>query len=314
MGIGGQAFDAALVKYFADEFQNKTKLDAMKKPRAFLKLTSEVEKVKKQMSANTNLLPLNIECFMEERDLTHRVDRANFEEMVQQQLQKGEQVMAECLKASEWKQDEIYAVEVVGGSTRIPAIKAAIEKVFGKTPNTTLNSDEAVSRGCALQCAILSPTFKVREFSVTDIQPYPIKLNWKAETDTGDMVIFPKFHQVPFSKILTFYRRDNFKIEAEYDGDVPVMNPLIGQFEIGDVKPLADGGNQKVKVKVRINLHGVFVTSQANYTEKHEIEEEVEMEVDPPKVEVNAADAAGSAPAPEGSDKEPPKNEDTEMK
>ena len=85
------------------------------------------------------------------------------------------------------------------------------------------------------------------------------------------MVVFPKFHQVPFSKILTFYRRDNFKIEAEYDGDVPVMNPLIGQFEIGDVKPLADGGNQKVKVKVRINLHGVFVTSSANYSEKHEV-------------------------------------------
>ena len=103
------------------------------------------------------------------------------------------------------------------------------------------------------------------------MQPYPIKLNWKAETDNGDMVVFPKFHQVPFSKILTFYRRDNFKIEAEYDGDVPVMNPLIGQFEIGDVKPLVDGGNQKVKVKVRINLHGVFVTSSANYTEKHEV-------------------------------------------
>ena len=103
------------------------------------------------------------------------------------------------------------------------------------------------------------------------MQPYPIKLNWKAELDSGDMVVFPKFHQVPFSKILTFYRRDNFKIEAEYDGDVPVMNPLIGQFEIGDVKPLVDGGNQKVKVKVRINLHGVFVTSSANYTEKHEV-------------------------------------------
>merc|ERR1712110_747476 len=264
-GIGGQAFDAALVKYFAQDFLAKTKLDALRKPRAFLKLTMEVEKVKKQMSANTNQLPLNIECFMEERDLTHRIDRATFEELIQGELQKIEQVLIECMKASEWKQDDIYAVEIVGGSTRIPAIKAAIERVFGKTANTTLNADEAVSRGCALQCAILSPTFKVREFSVTDIQPFAIKLNWKAEQDNGNMVVFPKFHQVPFSKILTFYRRDNFKIEAEYDGDVPVMNPLIGQFEIGEVRPLSDGGNQKVKVKVRINLHGIFVVSSANY-------------------------------------------------
>merc|ERR1719447_1221036 len=247
---------------------------------------------------------------MEERDLSARIDRAAFEELITEELQVIEQVMVKCLKASEWKQDDIYAVEIVGGSSRVPAVKAAIERTFGKTPQTTLNADEAVSRGCALQCAILSPTFRVREFSVTDIQPYPIKLNWKAETDAGDMVVFPKFHQVPFSKILTFYRRDNFKNEAEYDGDVPVMNPLIGQFEIGDVKPLADGGNQKVKVKVRINLHGVFVTSSANYSEKHEIEEEFQMEVDPPKEEAASADA----PAPEGNDKEPPKSEDAEMK
>ena len=71
-GVAGKAFDGALVRYFAEEFQRKTNLDAMKKPRAFLKLTAEVEKVKKQMSANTNQLPLNIECFMEERDLQHR--------------------------------------------------------------------------------------------------------------------------------------------------------------------------------------------------------------------------------------------------
>ena len=78
--------------------------------------------------------------------------------------------MVDCLRASEWKQDDIYAVEIVGGSSRVPAVKAIIERVFGKTPQTTLNADEAVSRGCALQCAILSPTFRVREFSVTDIQ------------------------------------------------------------------------------------------------------------------------------------------------
>merc|ERR1711944_213907 len=291
-GIGGQAFDAALVKYFAEDFNTKTRLDAMKKPRAFLKLTSEVEKVKKQMSANTNLLPLNIECFMEERDLTHRVDRTAFEEMIQEELKKAEQVMVECLKASEWKLEDICAVEIVGGSTRIPAIKAAIEKVFGKTPNTTLNADEAVSRGCALQCAILSPTFKVREFNVTDIQPFAIKLNWKAEQDNGNMVIFPKYHQVPFSKLLTFYRRSNFTVDAEYDtgkeaGDVPLQDPYIGNFEVGEVYPMPDGSNQKVKVKVRINLNGIFGVNSANFVEKQEIEEEVPMEVEDSKEETN---------------------------
>lgn len=66
--------------------------------------------------------------------------------------------------------EEIHSVEIVGGSSRVPAIKQCIEKIFGKSPSTTLNQDEAVSRGCALQCAMLSPAVRVRDFSVTDVQ------------------------------------------------------------------------------------------------------------------------------------------------
>ena len=69
--------------------------------------------------------------------------------------------------------------------------------MFGKSANTTLNADEAVARGCALQCAILSPTFKVREFSVTDIQPFDINLTWQNENkEASAMTVFEKFHQV----------------------------------------------------------------------------------------------------------------------
>ena len=91
-----------------------------------------------------------------------------------------------------------------------------MEKVFVKEASTTLNADEAVSRGCALQCAILSPVFKVREFSVTDIQPYPIKLVWDNTSGegqaTGDMEVFPVNHPVPFSKMLTFYKTETFQV------------------------------------------------------------------------------------------------------
>lgn len=70
----------------------------------------------------------------------------------------------------ELRLDEIHSVEIVGGSSRIPYIKHLIETVFAKSPSTTLNQDEAVARGAALQCAMLSPAVRVREFSVTDIQ------------------------------------------------------------------------------------------------------------------------------------------------
>ena len=72
-------------------------------------------------------------------------------------------------------------MEIVGGSTRIPAIKNVIQKVFEKEVSTTLNADEAVARGCALQCAMLSPTFRVREFVVNDVTPYPVVLTWKSQ-------------------------------------------------------------------------------------------------------------------------------------
>lgn len=81
---------------------------------------------------------------------------------------------------------DIDAVEVIGGSCRVPAIKEVIQSVFKRDLSTTLNLDEAVSRGCALQCAMLSPTFKVREFNVTDIQPYPIQLRWQAPLEGED--------------------------------------------------------------------------------------------------------------------------------
>ena len=76
-------------------------------------------------------------------------------------MDRVEKTLVSCLEESQLKLEEIHSVEIVGGSSRVPAIKRLIEKVFKQTPSTTLNQDEAVARGCALQCAMLSPTFKV---------------------------------------------------------------------------------------------------------------------------------------------------------
>jgi molecular chaperone DnaK (HSP70) len=297
--IGGRNYDEALANYFMDDFAGKYKIDVRTNKKAKLKLLTEVEKLKKQMSANTNKMPLNIECFMNDIDVKGVVDRAAFEEMIAPMVKKIEGSLEECLRTSGLKKEEIYSVEVVGGSSRIPCIKDAIERILGKTASTTLNSDEAISRGCALQCAILSPIFKVREFSVTDVQPFPIKLVWGGpnakKEDSGDMEVFPQFHAVPFSKMLTFYKSEPFTVVGEYAASVPFHNRHIGQFEIGEIRPTAEGGNQKVKVKVRINPNGIFFVSNASLIEKHEVEEEVPvpMEVDP-KAATETAPANGA--------------------
>ncbi|XP_064811398.1 heat shock 70 kDa protein 4-like isoform X3 [Oncorhynchus masou masou] len=278
--LGGKDFDEMLVRHFCEEFGKKYKLDVKTKPRALVRLYQECEKLKKLMSANSSDLPLNIECFMNDIDVSGKLNRVQFEEMCADVLGRVEAPLHNLMEqASEYqlKKEDIYAVEIVGGASRIPSVKERISRFFGKELSTTLNADEAVARGCALQCAILSPAFKVREFSITDAVAYPISLKWNSAAEEGlsDCEVFPKNHAAPFSKVLTFYRREPFSLEAYYNtpNELPYPDPTIGQFVIQKVVPQASGESSKVKVKVRVNIHGIFSVSSASLVEVQKAEE-----------------------------------------
>lgn len=297
--LGGRDIDLILAEHFSNDFHSRYRIDPRSNPRAFLRLTAEVEKLKKQMSANSTTLPLNIECFMDDKDVHGNMKRVDMEELCGHLFQRAEKTLRRCLEDSKLRLEEIHAVEIVGGSSRIPAIKHLIEVVFGKQPSTTLNQDEAVSRGCALQCAMLSPAVRVREFSVTDIQNYPIKLVWDASMgEDGEMEVFSQNHAVPFSKMLTFFRKEPFSMKAFYVGNIPYPDPYIGQFTVKDVKPSPDGESVKVKVKVRVNLHGILTISSASLVLKQDATEQ----------DTNEQDNA----VPDAMDTEPQKNEASE--
>uniref|UniRef100_A0A7N6BE56 Heat shock protein 4 like n=1 Tax=Anabas testudineus TaxID=64144 RepID=A0A7N6BE56_ANATE len=281
--LGGRNFDEALVDYFCEEFKGKYKLNVRDNPRALLRLYQECEKLKKLMSANSSDLPLNIECFMNDIDVSSRMNRGQFEDMCAQYLMRVELPVKAALEQSKLSRDDIYAVEIVGGATRIPAVKERITKFFCKDISTTLNADEAVARGCALQCAILSPAFKVREFSITDVVPFPITLRWKSPTDDGlgECEVFSKNHAAPFSKVITFHKKEPFDLEAFYSTpqDLPYPDQSIGRFSVQNVVPQPDGDSSKVKVKVRVNVHGIFSVSSASLIEKQKGEGE-DMQID----------------------------------
>ena len=122
--------------------------------------------------------------------------------------------------------------------------------------------------------------------------------------------------QVPFSKLLTFYRKEPFELTAEYKGtDVPLSSGLIGKFNVDSVEPKEDGSSQKVKVKVRVNLHGVFAVTSANLVETREVEEEVPMEVEPPaKKEEGAASPEKAKEEADNKEEAAPPAQDSEMK
>uniref|UniRef100_A0A672N2F7 Heat shock protein family A (Hsp70) member 4 like n=1 Tax=Sinocyclocheilus grahami TaxID=75366 RepID=A0A672N2F7_SINGR len=283
--LGGHNFDEMLVEYFCEDFKNRFKLNVKDNPRALLRLYQECEKLKKLMSANSSDLPLNIECFMNDIDVHGKMNRPQFEEMCAHLLMRVEAPLKSVMEQSS-NRDEIYATEVVGGATRIPAIKERISKFFGKDISTTLNADEAVARGCALQCAILSPAFKVREFSITDAVPFPITLRWKSPTDesVGECEVYSKNHAAPFSKAITFHKKEPFDLEAFYSSphELPYPDSRIGRFTIQNVMPQLDGDSSKVKVKVRVNMHGIFSVSSASLIEKQKGEaEDVQMDTEP---------------------------------
>ncbi|KAM5287786.1 heat shock protein 105 kDa isoform 3-T3 [Ctenodactylus gundi] len=300
--LGGKNFDEKLVEYFCAEFKTKYKLDAKSKIRALLRLYQECEKLKKLMSSNSTDLPLNIECFMNDKDVSGKMNRSQFEELCADLLQKIEVPLNLLMEQTRLRVEDVSAVEIVGGATRIPAVKERIAKFFEKDVSTTLNADEAVARGCALQCAILSPAFKVREFSVTDAVPFPISLVWNNDSEDTEGVheVFSRNHAAPFSKVLTFFRRGPFELEAFYSDPegVPYPEAKIGRFVVQNVSAQKDGEKSKVKVKVRVNTHGIFTVSTASMVEKIPTEEN----------ELSSVEADMECP-----NQRPPENPDTDV-
>jgi heat shock protein 4 len=140
-----------------------------------------------------------------------------------------------------------------------------------------MNASECVARGCALQCAILSPTFKVREFQVNEGFPFSIALSWKSESQNNtphETVVFPKGNPIPSVKALTFYRSNTFEIDVLYvdTGDSQIAQK-ISTYTIGPFQP-SKGEKAKLKVKVRLNIHGIVTVDSATM-----LEEEVEVPV-----------------------------------
>lgn len=279
--FGGRDFDQVIMDHLAQEFKEKYKIDVYSNKKATLRLRAAAERCKRVLSANPQA-PVNIESIMEDRDVSTIVNREDFEQWAAPLLSRTADTLHKALENAGLKVEEIDAVEIVGGTTRIPAIKKTISEVLGKPISTTLNQDEAIARGAALQCAMLSPVFKVRDFRVNDICSYPIKLQWAPtpEEEDTEIVVFDRKNAIPSTKILTFQRSQPFTLEAYYvyPEELPRgINPWIGQFNIKNVEPV-DGKPVEIKVKVRLNIHGILSVESAYTVEEKEFEEEVTKE------------------------------------
>ncbi|UZP34617.1 hypothetical protein NXS19_002433 [Fusarium pseudograminearum] len=284
--FGGRDFDRALVEHLAKEFKGKYKVDIMTHGRALARTIAAAEKTKKILSANQQA-PVNIESLMNDIDASAMITRQEFEAMIEPLLQRTHHPLEEALAQAKLTKEDIDIIEVVGGGSRVPALKERIQSFFGKTLSFTLNADEALARGSAFSCAILSPVFRVRDFAVQDIISYPIEFGWEKAPDIPDedtsLTVFNKGNVMPSTKILTFYRKQPFDLEARYTQPELLpgkTNPWIGRFSVKNVK--ADGKDDFMicKLKARVNIHGVLNVETGYYVEEEEVEEEVNEDPD----------------------------------
>ncbi|KAL5756175.1 hypothetical protein ACOSQ2_020921 [Xanthoceras sorbifolium] len=319
--LGGRDFDEALFQHFAAKFKEEYKIDVFQNARACIRLRAACEKLKKMLSANPEA-PLNIECLMDEKDVRGFIKREEFEHISIPILERVKRPLEKALAETGLSVDNVHMVEVVGSASRVPAVMKILTEFFGKEPRRTMNASECVARGCALQCAILSPTFKVREFQVNESFPFSIALSWKgsapeaqneAAENQQSTIVFPKGNPIPSVKALTFYRSGTFTIDVQYADVSELQLPAkISTYTIGPFQS-TKSERAKVKVKVRLNLHGIVSIESATLLEEEEIEvpvtkepekEAAKMETDeaaaPPssnETDINMQDAKGTTDA-----------------
>lgn len=312
--LGGRDFDMALFNHFCEEFKQKYKIDVRSNLKAKFRLLAGCEKLKKILSANSQA-PLNIECLMDDKDVSSMVKREQFELLIEPLLQRLENPIKRAIESSGLKSiDEIDCVELVGGSTRIPAVKQKIMELFGgKTLSTTLNQDECIAKGCAFMCAILSPTFRTREFKLEDMFGYPIKISHsevpalkksgsksssqkKSQPSGQDMLVFAAYSKAPSSKQLTFYPKpgNQFVVEAEYadpsmlTGCAAGTSSWLSKHIVCEDQGIpqqqdSNSSSTKIKVKVRLTPNGLFDVTQAQMFEEVEVEQPQKTEADESK-------------------------------
>lgn len=280
--VGGRDMDECLIRTFAKQFEKKTGCDVLSSKKALIKLEDAVTKMKKILSANSES-SISCECLMDDQDFGSHIDRTDFLDMCKPMMKKVSDVLEAVKAASGLPLSAIHSVEMCGGASRVPWVKEMCSKAFhGKDLSTTMNADECVARGCALQAAILSPLYKVREFKVEDTLSIPVKVGWTSTpvgsgNDDGDVemvpveksaVVFPQNSLTNLLKVMTFFRKGDFELKAMYADDQAFPFGMPKELGTYTIELPVQMQAKKVKVRAALTIHGTFVIQGAQLVEE----------------------------------------------
>lgn len=284
--FGGRNFDRAITEHFADEFKKKYHIDIRENAKAYNRVLTAAEKLKKVLSANS-AAPFSVESVMNDVDVSSQLTREELEELVAPLLKRVTEPVTKALSQAKLTAEDVDFVEIIGGTTRIPILKNSISNEFGKPLSSTLNQDEAIAKGAAFICAIHSPTLRVRPFRFEDIHPYSVSYFWdKQVEDEDNLEVFPAGSAFPSTKLITLHRTGDFVMEAKYTNkqELPENTPVeIAKWQISGVNVPEGETSVPVKLKLRCDPSGLHTIEDAYTLEDIKVKEEIPLPEDAPE-------------------------------
>jgi len=282
--LGGDDFDQKVMDWIVNEFKKDQGIDLSKDPLALQRIKEVAEKAKIELSTTLETeinLPFVTSDSSGPKHLYYKLSRVKLEELVSEYIQKSMELVQETIKESKLDPKEIEEIVLVGGQTRMPKIQEEIKRIFGKEANRSINPDEVVAIGAAIQAGIMQG--EVKDVLLLDVTPLPLGIETLGGVST---VLIPKNTTVPTAKTQTFSTAADNQPSVEVhvlQGERPMAqdNKTLGRFML-DGLPAAPRGVPQVEVTFDIDANGILnvkaLDKATNKTQSIKIEGSTGME------------------------------------